>query len=356
MMKFIVMAALLIQTAMQAQTVEGYLSIAFGHHKNGQLDSAEIYYGKSIRLRDTSSIARFNRANIYMGRKDFARAMEDASRTLELKPNYDQALYMRANLHAMNDDAQKALVDINKLVSVNANFEGVYSLRGQIYYRLGETGKACADFITGKQKNEPDAADLHKEFCLGLAPDGTPIQESLDYNFEDGGKKWVEAYKSDTKELLQIRLVREGNTMDMAQEAISILTQKNTRGKIPLDTIMNFMAGQVVNNSKNATVKVIEREDNAEYPRIFFIVQNPDSTEKAVPQSQVYGIIKTYNSIYTMIWNITNPAVSQQDINKWVAIFKKQKVKTAENTVKGNAAPATEKKETHAKPKQKKKK
>jgi len=355
MMKFIVIAALLIHTAVEAQTVEGYLSIAFGHHKNGQLDSAEIYYGKSIRLRDTSSIARFNRANIYMSRKDFANAMIDANRTLELKPNYDQALYMRANLHAMNDNPQKALEDADQVVKTNPNYEGIYSLRGQIHYRLGQAGKACADFTIGKQKNEQDAKDLYNEFCLGLSADGTPIPETLDYNFDDGGKKWVEAYKSDTKELLQIRLVREGNTMDMAQEAISILTQKNARGKIPLDTIMNFMAGQVLHDSKNATVKVIEREDNAEYPRIFFMVQNPDSTEKVVPQTQVYGVIKTHNSIYTMIWNIASTAVAQQDVNKWITMFKKQRVKTSEYMVK-QSTPATMPNEKQTKPKPKKKK
>lgn len=354
-MRTFLIAILLLQSAAIAQTVDGYLSIAFGHHKNGQLDSAEIYYGKSIRLKDTSAIARFNRANIYMSRKDYGKAMEDVNRTLELKPNYDQGLYLRANIHALNDDAQKALEDLEKLAKSNPGFGGLYSLRGQVHYRLGQTGKACADFLTGKQKNEQDANELYNEYCLGLGTDGNPIPESLDYNFDDGGKKWVEAFKSDTKDMLQLRYVREGNTMDVAQEAVTILVQKNTRGKIPLDTIMNFMSSQMIRDSKNAKATTLEREDNAEYPRIYFMVQNPDSTEKVVPQTQVYGVIKSHNAIYTMIWNIARPTVTKEEITKWVTMFKKQKIKFSEYTVK-SSTPATETKGAQQKDKQKKKK
>lgn len=308
------------------QSVDGYLSIAFGHHKNGQLDSAELYYGKAIRLADTSAIARFNRANIYWAQKEYDKTMADIQRTLALKPTYDQALYMRANLYAMNDESDKALADADQLMKVNPAYNGVYSLRGQIHFRMGNTAKACADFLTGKEKKEPDAEALYNDFCLGLASDGTPLPEELDYNFADGGAPWVESFKSDTKEMLQLRFVREGKTLDVAQEAVSVIIQKNVRGMVPLDTIMNFMANQVMSESKNATKNVIERDNVSEFPRIFFTVSNPDSSDKIVPQSQIYGVIKSHNAIYTMIWNIARPSLKKEEIQKWIGIFKKQTI------------------------------
>ncbi|MFN5309209.1 MAG: tetratricopeptide repeat protein [Candidatus Kapaibacterium sp.] len=322
----VILLASICLTASAQQSVDGYLSIAFGHHKNGQLDSAELYYGKAIRLADTSAIARFNRANIYYGKKEFDKTMADVQRTLALKPTYDQALYMRANLYAMNDETDKALADAEKLVQVNPQYMGVYSLRGQIYFRMGNAAKACADFLTGKDKKEPDADALYNDYCLGLAPDGTPLPEELERNFADGGAAWVESYKSDTKEMLQLRYVREGNSLDAAQEAISVIIQKNVRGIVPLDTIMNFMANQVMNDSKNATKKVIERDNSSAFPRLFFTVSNPDSTDKIVPQSQVYCVIKSHNAIYTMIWNIARPSLKNEEIQKWIAIFKKQRL------------------------------
>lgn len=89
---------------------------------------------------------------------DFAGAMEDYSRALELDPGYALAYTNRAVARQRLGDFHGALEDLDRSISLDPGDSGAFVNRGVVQIRLGQTDRAIADFTRAIELDPSNAA------------------------------------------------------------------------------------------------------------------------------------------------------------------------------------------------------
>ena len=97
---------------------------------------------------------------IYIGEYD--KAIAACTKSLELKPDNDQAYFYRGAAYAYNSEYDRAITDFTKSLELKPDNDLAYMGRGIAYGHKGETNKAVADFAKAIKLN-PKNADLLKE-------------------------------------------------------------------------------------------------------------------------------------------------------------------------------------------------
>ena len=87
-----------------------------------------------------------NRGYIRLRQGQFAEALQDFERALNLAP--DTALYLnnRGAVHELLGNLEQALADCSRAIEIDPNFPYGYASRGSAYFLMGEFNKALADF------------------------------------------------------------------------------------------------------------------------------------------------------------------------------------------------------------------
>ena len=106
------------------------------------------------------ALARVNRSEAYAEDHDFDHAIDDAGEALKIDPNDAQAFSARCWARAAaNRDLPDALKDCDQALHITPNYAAALENRGFAYLRLGQFGKAIADFDTAS-KIDPQNADV----------------------------------------------------------------------------------------------------------------------------------------------------------------------------------------------------
>ena len=100
-----------------------------------------------------SGIAKFQRG-------DFAGAIADYDRAIELDPKFVDAYNYRASVKEIIGDLTGALADCNRAIEINPSYFLAYSHRACIHYQLRDFGSAARDFRHTSEIN-PQADRAH---------------------------------------------------------------------------------------------------------------------------------------------------------------------------------------------------
>ena len=81
----------------------------------------------------------------YKNLQNYAEAITDYTKAIQLNPNDADAYYNRGNIHCVLKEYSKAIADFTKAIKKNKNFAVAYNNRGCIYSRLNKFSKAISD-------------------------------------------------------------------------------------------------------------------------------------------------------------------------------------------------------------------
>ena len=105
-------------------------------------------------------------------------------------------------------------------------------------------------------------------------------------------------------------------------------TSKGTMMKIwgatdvPMDNVMTRMFEAVKPNAPNATVTLIEKNEDGENHWIIFKIEAPRHNDNKKPQSELHYVIQGQSSLFSNFVSVKEKTLSEEFIKKWKLIFK----------------------------------
>ena len=97
-------------------------------------------------LRNPDSVPLYlSRARMRFAKKEYATALEDLNRSIELAPDNPEALKFRAILQMLRDNFQAAVDDLSAAIALDPNDPELLRTRAAAYRGLGDEAKADAD-------------------------------------------------------------------------------------------------------------------------------------------------------------------------------------------------------------------
>jgi tetratricopeptide (TPR) repeat protein len=103
-------------------------------------------YNKAIEINPNFAKAYSNRGNAKRATRDLDGALADYNKAIEIKPDYGLAFYNRAIIKQNKGDLDGAMIDDNKAIELNPNFAQAYRARGIVKQLKGDNSGAAVDF------------------------------------------------------------------------------------------------------------------------------------------------------------------------------------------------------------------
>lgn len=95
---------------------------------------------------------------------------------------------------------------------------------------------------------------------------------------------------------------------------------------VPVDKAMNLMFDQAKQNSPNAKLTFIEKDEKADYPWIIFTIEAPGFKNDKIPESQLWYIVQGKQALYTNFRAVKQSTVPADLKEKWIKFFKSGKI------------------------------
>ena len=121
-----------------------YLHRGWTYRTQGKLDAALADLSTSIDLMPYSYVAFFDRAVVHMEEGDYADAVDDFSKSIELRPTA-QSYVGRASSYMRLKEGDKALADDGKALVLSPNDAHVYNARAWNYHMLRRSAEGLPD-------------------------------------------------------------------------------------------------------------------------------------------------------------------------------------------------------------------
>ncbi|MBX3289066.1 MAG: tetratricopeptide repeat protein [Acidobacteria bacterium] len=123
-----------------------YFNRAVVYYQKKFYNSAVADYTKVIELDEQNAFAAYNnRAWTFCQMGLFDKALDDAERALELKPDYPEALDTRGTAYMGKGEYRLALDDFNKAIRLAPSNPELYRSRAALYRKTGKAALAQAD-------------------------------------------------------------------------------------------------------------------------------------------------------------------------------------------------------------------
>jgi len=117
---------------------------AYGRRGNYALALAD--FNKVIELNPEDSDAYYNRGLTYKNRKNYDRAIDDYSVAIKLDSRYVDAYNNRGNVYGRKGEYKAAITDFNQTITLSPDNASAYFNRGLAYYSQGLYTLAIEDF------------------------------------------------------------------------------------------------------------------------------------------------------------------------------------------------------------------
>lgn len=111
------------------------------------------FWSQNIAINDQAWGAYFNRGIAFGENGDYAQAVQDYTRCIELRPAYAEAYYSRSLAYYIVGNYPLALDDANKAAELKPNEPLVYSTRGTAYMGLGDLPQAIENYTKAIELN-----------------------------------------------------------------------------------------------------------------------------------------------------------------------------------------------------------
>jgi tetratricopeptide (TPR) repeat protein len=127
--------------------------------KKGQIEKAFNLFESAIKINPNFPDAYSNRGNVFRMQKKYDLAINDYSKSIELKPNLN-VIYARANTYKDNNNLQNAIKDYTTIINSNPSFPDIFFDRAYTYIRLENYNNAKKDLESQLQLDPKDFKSL----------------------------------------------------------------------------------------------------------------------------------------------------------------------------------------------------
>lgn len=300
---------------LNAQSAEDYYKKGNDKAMLKDYSGAIEEYTKSIDLNPRAADSYYNRGLAFLYQESYKKANDDFTKAIEIRPGFIKALNNRAVSFLRLDNTTSALADINTMLSLDSMYRPAYFLRAQVYLQLDNKDAACKDLTVASEMGEKRAEKLLQENC------NTSItKESLQLEWPES-EGWKIANKTDYPEKEIIELLRNNETFENWKEIGTMMKYKNLPSA-PLELMMNAMHNQAKKNCPDATLTLIEKDENANYPYILFKIECNSNN----PESQVWQMIKGKKDQYINFRAVKRKEIPSDVQTKWVTFFKTARI------------------------------
>ena len=146
-------------------TVKEAFDLAIQNHQNNNLQDAQNYYQKVLKIDPNYAPAHNNLGVIYKNLQENQKARDCYEKAIEIDPIYVEAHYNLGVVFKELGDLQKAKSCLEKTIEINPNYAGAYSNLGVLFKELGDLQKAKACYEKAIKIN-PNHVDAH--YNLGV--------------------------------------------------------------------------------------------------------------------------------------------------------------------------------------------
>lgn len=126
-------------------------------------------------------IAYVNRSGAYRAKGDFAHAIADLDKALQLNPTSAFVLAERASIHHAKGDLDPAIVDYARALQLDKNLTTAYSGRARAYLAKGDLDQAIADYDQAI-KGDPRLASAYDGRGLAFSAKGDLDKALADFS------------------------------------------------------------------------------------------------------------------------------------------------------------------------------
>lgn len=105
------------------------------------------------------------RSAVYSSQENYELAIQDATRAIELKEDFQDAYYNRASALFEISEYDKAISDYSKVLEMDPTNSLGYFVRGVAHQRSGDMDDACKDWEQALQLGSNDAKSYLAEYC-----------------------------------------------------------------------------------------------------------------------------------------------------------------------------------------------
>jgi tetratricopeptide (TPR) repeat protein len=122
------------------QQAGNFFEVALSHEENGRVDEAIICYTEAIRLYPQFADAYYQRGQLFLGRGDYALAVDDFDAVLALNPHNALVYYERGVGRYLLGDYENALADFEYVLHVMPHHEQAREGYERTLRKLGRRG------------------------------------------------------------------------------------------------------------------------------------------------------------------------------------------------------------------------
>ncbi|MCL6462756.1 MAG: hypothetical protein I4O51_12925 [Flavobacterium micromati] len=316
MKQLLTILAILICVSTFGQTATEYLQNGITKHNSKDFDGAIEDYSRAIKEDGNLRDAFYNRGVCEQALKDNKSAKKDFDKTIKIDSEFAKAYYSRASLLVSDGKYEESLSDLDKVIELDYKTPNVLTLRGQIRAQTGNKVGACEDFNQAKSIGDTQATKYLNKFCGNDQQDG----ESLSLHWPES-ENWKIGSNQENDEMSMIELIPSNETFENWTEIGTMISLKGAKN-IPMDKAMEMKFEELKKSSPKAKLTFIEKDENAQYPWIFFTIECPKFKNDKNPESQLWYVTQGKTSLYINFRAIKESSIPENLKNKWIQFFK----------------------------------
>lgn len=162
---FLLLATFFVITNSACQTVDEY-NISGVQKKNKKDYAGAIEdFNKALNIDPNNDFTYSSRANAKLKLFDYKGAMLDYNKSIDINPEAPNVYYYRGNLKIDLEDYRGAIEDFSKAINIKPNQSVFYFVRGNAKHNLGLKDSSCLDWSKAGELGYENVYDLIKEYC-----------------------------------------------------------------------------------------------------------------------------------------------------------------------------------------------
>ena len=119
---------------------------------------------KAIQLRPDFAFAYYHRSLAYFHQQDYDQTITDTTQVIQLDPNNAEAYGIRGLAYARKGKYEQAINNFNKTIEQNPKLDNTYYFRGLARLALERWQEAKSDLITAKEMGRDIVSSFRREY------------------------------------------------------------------------------------------------------------------------------------------------------------------------------------------------
>ena len=164
-------------------TVKEAFDLAIQNHQNNNLQEAQNYYQKVLRIDSSHLGAHYNLGNNFAQLGEHQKAKDCYEKAIAINPNYTDAYNNLGNIFKLLTEHQKAKDCYEKAIEIDPNYADAYNNLGNVFNALGENQKAISCYEKTIEIDPSNVNALNSLYALYVSTLDN-LEKSIDLSYK----------------------------------------------------------------------------------------------------------------------------------------------------------------------------